>query len=167
MKKLLLRLFAHMAWADERALRALTEAGDGHEAAREFYAHILGAEHVWLARLRGRDAPVPVWPEPELEACGRTAASVREAYADYLQPLKRADLKRSVTYVNSAGQEFDSRVEDILFHVLLHGAYHRGQVALLLRQEGAEPSPTDYIAFVRGAPAATRADGGDRSRQRG
>ncbi len=147
-----------MTWADERALTALREAGDGHEAAREFYAHVLGAEHVWLARLRERPADVPVWPDFDRERCERLAADARDAYSAYLQSLKRVDLERSVSYVNSAGQAFESRVEDILMHVLLHGAYHRGQVALLLRQGGAQPIPTDYIAFVRGAPAATRAD---------
>jgi uncharacterized damage-inducible protein DinB len=48
-------------------------------------------------------------------------------------------------------------VEDILLQIFLHGTYHRGQVALLLRQGEATPAPTDYIAYVRGAPAATRA----------
>jgi len=51
---------------------------------------------------------------------------------------------------------FRSRVEDILLHVVLHGCYHRGQVAIALREAGAEPSATDFIAFVRGVPAATR-----------
>ena len=45
-------------------------------------------------------------------------------------------------------------MEDMLLQVVLHGCYHRGQVALVVRGAGAEPSPTDYIAFVRGAPAA-------------
>jgi len=38
----------------------------------------------------------------------------------------------------------------------MHGCYHRGQVAMLIRDGGGTPAPTDYIAFVRGAPAATR-----------
>ena len=38
----------------------------------------------------------------------------------------------------------------------MHGSYHRGQVAMLLRQSGAEPLPTDYIVFVRGVPAAAQ-----------
>jgi uncharacterized damage-inducible protein DinB len=42
--------------------------------------------------------------------------------------------------------------------VALHGAYHRGQIAQLLRQNGAQPAATDYIGFVRGVPAATRHD---------
>ena len=61
-------------------------------------------------------------------------------------------------YRNSAGTAFDSRIDDILMHVAVHGAYHRGQVALSLRQEGVRPNPTDYIAFIRGAPTATRED---------
>jgi uncharacterized damage-inducible protein DinB len=31
----------------------------------------------------------------------------------------------------------------------LHGVYHRGQVALLVRQGGGTASPTDYIIFTR------------------
>jgi uncharacterized damage-inducible protein DinB len=44
----------------------------------------------------------------------------------------------------------------MLTHVAMHGSYHRGQIAAALRAGGDIPSPTDYIAFVRGAPAATR-----------
>jgi uncharacterized damage-inducible protein DinB len=47
-------------------------------------------------------------------------------------------------------------VEDILLHTCLHGAYHRGQIARDLRQAGDPPEPTDYIAFIRGSPAATK-----------
>ena len=43
---------------------------------------------------------------------------------------------------------------DILLHVCLHGAYHRGQVAVSMRSGGAEPAPTDFIAMRRGVPAA-------------
>jgi uncharacterized damage-inducible protein DinB len=64
--------------------------------------------------------------------------------------------------VNSAGQAFTSTVEDILLHVCLHGQYHRGQVALLLREAGAAPATTDYIAFARGAPTAPSRDEGAR-----
>ena len=42
-----------------------------------------------------------------------------------------------------------------MMHVALHGQYHRGKVNLLLRQEGLPPVPPDFIAWVRGVPAAT------------
>ena len=81
----------------------------------------------------------------------------REAFRAYLDRLTSDDLRRIVHNLNSAGDEFDNAIEDILVHVAMHGTYHRGQVTLLVRDAGAEPQPTDYIAFVRGAPAATRA----------
>jgi uncharacterized damage-inducible protein DinB len=103
---------------------------------------------------------VPVWPDPSLENCAALSATARRRYAALLGTLSASDLDRVIHYANSAGKEFDTRLEDILLHVALHGAYHRGQVALVLRDAGAEPGPTDYIAFVRGAPAATRRDAG-------
>jgi uncharacterized damage-inducible protein DinB len=117
---------------------------------------VLGAEHVWLARLRQEPARVAVWPALELAGCRRLAEEVQRGYAELLAGLDAAGLEREVAYRNSAGDAFRSSRADILLHVALHGCYHRGQVALELRRAGAEPQPTDYIAFVRGAPAATR-----------
>lgn len=152
------RLVAQMAWADERVILALRRAARANDRALALYAHVLGAEHVWLTRLEGRDATVAVWPELDLDGCGRLAAENHAAYRRYVSRLSGDDLDRTVHYRNSAGDEFDSTIEDILLQVATHGAYHRGQIALLLRDAGNVPEPTDYIAFVRGAPAATRDD---------
>jgi uncharacterized damage-inducible protein DinB len=81
---------------------------------------------------------------------------VHTAWERYMAKLTDAELERVVHYANSAGKEFDSRVEDILTHVSLHGQNHRGQINAALRAAGAEPNAVDYIAFARGSPAATR-----------
>jgi uncharacterized damage-inducible protein DinB len=83
------------------------------------------------------------------------ADDVHAGYATFLAGQSESSLALPVTYVNSAGREFDTVVGDILLHVALHGQYHRGKVTLMLRQAGLTPAPTDFIAFVRGAPAAT------------
>jgi uncharacterized damage-inducible protein DinB len=145
-------LFAHLDWANRLALETL-RATPEPDAVRRL-AHVLGAERVWLTRLRGEPQDTPVWPELTLGECERLAESNRAGYAAYLEGLAPDDLAREVDYVNSAGQAFRSRVDDILFHVALHGQYHRGQVALLVRGAGSAPAATDYIAFVRGVPAA-------------
>ena len=54
-----------------------------------------------------------------------------------------------ITYANSKGERHANRVEDVLTHVLLHAAYHRGQVAADLRAAGAEPALTDFIHATR------------------
>jgi uncharacterized damage-inducible protein DinB len=152
------RLFQHMWWADEHVLDALRRATSPPERVIERYAHLLAAELVWLDRVEGATQSVPVWPNVDLAQCARLASTARKRYETFLAGPTAGDLERIVHYANSAGQEFDTPLGDILVHVALHGAYHRGQVALMLRDAGAEPAPTDYIAFVRGAPAATRGD---------
>jgi uncharacterized damage-inducible protein DinB len=94
-----------------------------------------------------------VWPGLDVAQCAQLARENSSGYRTYLES---AALGSEIRYTNSAGQSFRSRVDDILVHVALHGAYHRGQVALLVRDAGAKPASTDYIGFVRGTPAATR-----------
>jgi uncharacterized damage-inducible protein DinB len=152
----LAKLFDHLEWADARALEGLRADPGSDPRALELYAHVLGAEHVWLTRVRQRPPRVAVWPTLSLDQCSALAAENATGFRALLADLGGDDLAREVPYVNSAGQAFRSAIGDILLHVALHGAYHRGQVALVVRAAGGTPSPTDYIAFVRGAPAATR-----------
>ncbi|MDF1506258.1 DinB family protein, partial [Roseisolibacter sp. H3M3-2] len=57
-------------------------------------------------------------------------------------------LARVVEYRTTAGDARRSTVGQILSHVALHGAYHRGQVAMLVRDGGGAPSSTDYALYV-------------------
>ena len=155
-------LLDHLAWADARVLAGLRESPGGDPRALELFAHVLGAEHVWLSRIRGAEPRVAVWPTLTLEACGNVAAENAAGLRAVLDEAAAAaadgasGLQREIAYVNSAGRAFRSTLADILLHTALHGSYHRGQVALLVRQSGGVPSSTDYIAMARGAPAATR-----------
>ena len=147
------KLWAHLAWADGILLDAL-RAGSVPEAAVREYAHILGAEEVWLARLEQRPSRTPVWPDLPLDQVESLAVTLRQDYRSFLERLDDRTLDRVVAYTNTAGKAFENSVQDILLHVALHGQYHRGKVNLILRQGGHPPAPTDYIAYIRGAPAA-------------
>jgi uncharacterized damage-inducible protein DinB len=154
------RLYDHLAWADARALASLRAAGTSSpmlDRAHEILAHTVGAEEVWLARIQGRTPTVPVWPTLTLDELADLAARTHEGFRALVAALDEDGARRVIHYRNSAGAEFDTPLDDLLLHVALHGSYHRGQVSLLVRDAGAEPSPTDFVAFVRGAPAATRA----------
>lgn len=153
------RVIDHLAWADARVLDGLKTSPGGDARAMELYTHVLGAEHVWLARIAGRPPGVAVWPTLTLEGATRLATENVATLRQMLAAATPASLARTVRYTNSAGRTYDSRVEDILLHVALHGAYHRGQVAFIVRVAGGEPAPTDYIGFVRGEPAAVRVSG--------
>ena len=150
------KLFAHISWADARVLDSLRALPDRKARAVEIFAHVLSAEHVWLTRLRQQNALVPVWPTLSIEECAALALENQLGFEELIASLSSNDLEREIAYSNSAGLAFRSTVEDILLHVALHGGYHRGQVALIVRNSGNAPVTTDYIAFVRGVPAATR-----------
>jgi uncharacterized damage-inducible protein DinB len=143
------RLLAHLEWADQKVLDSLSPECPAR--AVELYAHVLGAEHVWLTRLQQTPATVAVWPSLTREECRQRAAANAAGLKTFLAALSATDLERTVPYTNSAGQSFASRIDDIVIHTCMHGHYHRAQVALLLRGADLPPAPTDFIAFVRGA----------------
>jgi uncharacterized damage-inducible protein DinB len=150
------QLWRHAEWADDALVRALESALSPADAWRE-YTHIIGAEEVWLARLEQREPRLAVWPSLSLGDVAQARVKIRQGYAALLERTDDEGLTRSVAYRTSDGRAFTSTVGDILMQVVLHGQYHRGKVNLLLRGAGAAPAPVDFIAFARGAPAATRA----------
>ena|SRR5437867_11073533 len=156
MKDHFTRLFRHLEWADARVLASLRAARNAQQRNLELYAHILGSEHVWLSRINGTAAQFAVWPTLTLHECETLAKENVDAYDDLVSALTPELLQKPITYKNSAGDQFTSTIEDILTHVTMHGAYHRGQIAASIRASGDTPTATDYIAFVRGAPTATR-----------
>ncbi len=145
----------HLGWADRRVFESVRDSAAGPTAA-ELLSHLLAAEHVWYARLVGQPASVPVWPILSLADCQRLAEDNLAGFRRYVEALDPVAARTGISYTNSAGQTFTTPAEDILLHVCLHGAYHRGQIASLLRSGGAIPTATDYIAFIRGVPAPGR-----------
>ncbi len=148
------QLWAHARWADQRILAALEETGGEPAEALAEFGHVLGATETWLARLEDRASRLAVWPAVSVADLGPQVALLHAGYDAFLGALGD-DFSRVVRYTNTRGQVFDNAVGDILVHAALHGQYHRGKVNLLLRKAGREPAPTDYIAFIRGVPAAT------------
>jgi uncharacterized damage-inducible protein DinB len=67
----------------------------------------------------------------------------------YFAQLSSAGLWQKVTYKNSKGESWTSTVQDILTHVVIHSAYHRGQIASLMRAAGGTPAYTDFIHAAR------------------
>ncbi len=141
------RLFRYEAWANAEVIEAL-RAGDPPKTLR-WMAHIIGAGTVWLSRLRQEPPSMAVWPDLELEQCANGNAYLAAGWADYLGALGPDDLGDSLGYRNSQGEYWTSTIGDILSHVTMHGAYHRGQIAAALREAGQTPAYTDFIHATR------------------
>ena len=142
------RLLEHDGWANAAALASL-RTGPAPAKARAWMAHIVGAERLWLARLREEPSAMAVWPDLDLEACAAELIELQGDWMRFLEELGAGGLQESVAYRNSRGEFWTSAVEDILTHVALHASYHRGQIAAAIREAGGEPAYTDYIHAVR------------------
>lgn len=140
------RLFQYEHWANGEEVKRLREIGSPPERAVRLLAHIVGAEWLWIARLRGEKGKMPVWPEMSVDDCDREIRALEPAWRDY---LRGASLDSTIEYKNTKGEPWRSRVSDVLLHVVFHGTYHRGQMAIVLRDRGAEPAYTDYIHCTR------------------
>ena len=142
------RLFEYDAWANAATLTSL-RVGPAPEKTRAWMAHIIGSERLWLARLRQEPSGMPVWPDLDLEACGAQITGLLADWTRYLEELDEDGLADGVAYRNSKGEFWTSSAGDILTHVVVHGGYHRGQIAVAVREAGGEPAYTDFIHAMR------------------
>ncbi len=149
MLETLIRLFKYDSWANEEVLRSLMAMSDPSERAVRLLAHIVSAQWLWLERMKGVPQSLPVWPEWNLEEIEAQLPKLKREWKVFLGEKKPADLALRFQYTNTKGEHFSSTIGDASLHVAMHGAYHRGQIALVIREAKGEPPYTDYIHAVR------------------
>lgn len=119
------------------------------EKSMALFSHILNAHQIWNNRILGQPTGCGVWDN---RPSNTFLASDRHNYDQTIALLGRSGLTDEIAYTTSNGQPFTNTVGNILFHVINHSTYHRGQMALLFRQNGMEPLATDYIFYKRAMP---------------
>lgn len=140
------------AWANRQVLNTLQGVAQPPAKAVRIFAHIVGAERLWLSRIhfgRKPDAWPHVWPELSLDECAPAVDELAQHWNQLLDSMTSADLERPNDYVNSKGEPWSSTIGQIITHVTHHSSYHRGQIATLLGSAGHAPAYTDYIHAVR------------------
>jgi uncharacterized damage-inducible protein DinB len=90
-----------------------------------------------------------VWPKPDLAQCEVEAVALKKLWFEYLDLVTAGDISLPISYKNSKGETWTSTIVDVLTHVVLHSAYHRGQIASHMRSSGQTPAYTDFIHAVR------------------
>jgi uncharacterized damage-inducible protein DinB len=155
MKAHITRMIRSMFWADRQVFGAVRDCPAAQNDGLPLLAHLLAAEHIWLARLEGRQARHPPWRKLTLTECEARANDNGAGYAAFAAGLGETELGRAVRYRNTKGEEFATPVIDILTHVVIHGGYHRGQIAKALGRAGVQAVNTDYITFARSVEPAS------------
>jgi uncharacterized damage-inducible protein DinB len=141
------RQFAYNEWANREVL-AVMWANGADERSLQLMSHILSAERLWLERLKRQPQSLPVWPKADFEQCDAQATEMARLWPAYLNSIQ-GDFSQSTSYKNSKGEPWASTVLDVLTHVIMHSAYHRGQIATHMRSQGQTPAYTDFIHALR------------------
>ncbi|MDE3184483.1 MAG: damage-inducible protein DinB [Bacteroidota bacterium] len=110
------------------------------------FNHILNAHHIWNNRIEHKITTFGTW---DLHKLHDLKDMDQANYEQSLHILGKSNLDEMIRYSNSQGEAFVNPARDILFHVINHSTYHRGQIAVAFRQLGLEPLVTDYIFYKR------------------
>jgi uncharacterized damage-inducible protein DinB len=159
-------LYEYDRWANNRVLQAVStlsveeftrDLGGSFRSVRDTLVHIIGGEWGWLT----------IWKEPSLSSAFVTDLWTRlgalvhpDAFPDVAAvQLRWAEVEREqIEFVNrvtdeSLGRMLPIRTTQIslahlMQHLANHSTYHRGQVALMMRQLAGGPVATDFALFL-------------------
>jgi uncharacterized damage-inducible protein DinB len=144
-------LYAQKSWANNELFNAVAAVPPAHSAAqhtalrtlnhiyvvdRIFRAHLLGEAHGYTAT--NTDAT------PSVDELQFAAAEADAWFEHYVAALPDAALLERIAFTFTDGDSGLMTREEMLFHVLTHGAYHRGNVGQVLKATAVAP-PRDLL----------------------
>lgn len=153
MKEILIRLIDYEFYGNKKIIQSLQTAVYPSERAIELMSHILSAEEVWLNRMQENILQIQVWQKIPLNDLLPVLEKNNHSIKKFLVSIQDENLLKNITYLTSKGEQFTNTIQDIILHLSHHSAYHRGQIAQLIRSASEKPPVTDYIVWVREEPS--------------
>lgn len=158
-------LLTHMEWADAvtwKAVLGLDAARGDAQIADKLY-HIHTVHWAYLQAWRGDPLRIPERATlGDLAALSAWARPYYPALGAFVETLDEAGLSRTLTFPWAAelekrfGRVSPATLDETIVQVAMHTAYHRGQIAMRLRELGGEPQTTDFILWIwTGRPGAS------------
>jgi uncharacterized damage-inducible protein DinB len=140
----LLRLVEHSLWANRHWVAFVYSQPDPELRPRELLAHLMLGDRVWFERIAGPPTVTTTFPLMSEDELIRGFAENAETF----RQLIGARLEEVVHFRRGSGEEYHSRIEDIVHHLLTHGYHHRGQLAAHYARAGIKYPNTDHINFL-------------------
>ncbi len=145
MKTFFKELFQYNNHFNQEVISVLTENPEkASEKCIKLLSHILNVQQIWNCKIRPDQLPYGTW---EIHQIQNFYEIDRKNFEHSTLILDKFDLNQIIQHSNSKGQIFNNSVRDILFQIINHSTYHRGQIATEFRQSGLEPLLTDYIYY--------------------
>lgn len=153
MQEMLRTLYGYQAWANNELFDRLmllepqAHAAELHTALRLVSHHHVVAE-IFAAHLSGtrhRHTSDNTVETPTLDALRASVAATDNWYQQYVLDVAPAQLDEAVAFTFTDGDKGKMTRHEMLLHVALHSAIHRGEVSRILVQLSITP-PWDTLA---------------------
>jgi uncharacterized damage-inducible protein DinB len=157
-------LMRHMEWADALVWKTVIASPSAatNEVIRDRLHHLHNTQHAFLQvwQKPRQDLPGVNPLDVDIDALARWARSFYERVVSDESTLNEESLHRRIpdSLLQKAEQGLGPGaslpgIGDTVLQVVLHSAYHRGQINKKLRELGCEPPLTEYFIWVwRGRP---------------
>jgi uncharacterized damage-inducible protein DinB len=153
-------LYDYHWWANRRLFEIAVARGDdaverdmgpqwSFPSIRRMFAHVYGADVVWLSRWNG--APLPAIPGgdiPSMLALRDRWDGFEAEQRAYVGGLAMADLARVIEYKNLQGQPQRAPLWRLLQHVPNHATHHRSEINTMLTLISGSPPDTGINSFL-------------------
>ena len=147
-------------WANRRLFDVATKAGEtltGRDlgpqfswpTVRQMFAHIYGADRLWLATWRGQPRPTP--QEPPVATLAELRPmwdALEQEQRAYLAGLREDDLGRVIERTRD-GVTSRYPLGMLLAHVPNHATHHRSEIATMLTMLSGSPPDTGIASYYR------------------
>ncbi|MDR3681012.1 MAG: DinB family protein [Flavipsychrobacter sp.] len=109
-------------------------------------SHIVLVHKIWNNRMLQKESMLNTWMLPDLTTLVADNSQNNQTSLDI---LTSKDLSATLTYHNTKGTGYQNTYTDVLYHIINHNNYHRGQINARLKDSGIEPIIADYIFYKR------------------
>lgn len=147
MKSFFRDLFEYNHYGNQQMISMIEETPSSYsDRAMTLLGHTFNAQHIWNHRILGKLPTQAGWDVFEINELHELNDRNHRVSLEILNTLP---LESTINYKNSAGTHYSDSLSNILFHVVNHGTYHRGQLLTELKSNGAKAISTDYIFYKR------------------
>ena len=159
-------LYEYDRWANNRTLQAVAalsteqftrDLGGSFRSVRDTLLHIIAGEWGWLAYWKQpsdspafladlrkrRDALFNPEAFPNVVAVQLKWREVEQEQVEFVNRVTDEAVRKMVPF-----RMKQIKLMHLMQHLANHATYHRGQIALMMRQLGAEPLATDFNVFL-------------------
>jgi len=162
MKDTLRNLFRYKVWANDELLTALaTLEADSliTKLAIQALSHTYVVDQIFAAHLRRKNHVYTSANLSQMPALADLSADIRTSdreYVEYVSALDRGQLADRIDFAFTDGAPGRMSREEMLMHVITHGAGHRGQVSAVMLLHSVAPAKDGFTTYLHDAEPLTR-----------